>query len=88
MHDSAAILARFNRLMRDIEQGETKRNAFQPWEVELLLDLEEFDWNAPGRRRLWERYCRAVERKLTAGEDKPLKFSEYLASTGAASRYP
>jgi hypothetical protein len=88
MQDSSTILARFNRLMRDLEQGETKRNSFYPWEVELLLELDSIDWNAPGQRKILDRYRRAVERRLADGESMPLKFSEYLAASSAASRYP
>jgi hypothetical protein len=81
IEDSSTILIRFNRLMRDLEQGETKRNTFHPWEVELLIDLGTIDWKAPGRRKTLERYRRAVERRLAAGESRPLKFSEYIAAS-------
>jgi len=31
---------RFNRLMNELARGEIVRNSFQPWEVEILLDIE------------------------------------------------
>ena len=34
------MLNRFNRLIGELLRGAISRNAFQPWEVELLLDLE------------------------------------------------
>lgn len=92
MHDSATILTRFNRLMRDLERGESSRNTFEPWEIELLLDLEACALAAPVQKKLLDRYRRAVERGLTAGDGTPLKFSEYLSTKAGAtevpSRYP
>lgn len=80
MHDSAAMLHRFQRLMRDVENGVTTRNTFYPWEIELLVDLESCDFG-PNRRRLLRRYQRAAARALEHGAEKPLKLSEYLART-------
>jgi hypothetical protein len=79
VEDSQGILARFNRLMRDLENGASTRTCFRPWEVELLLDIQNCDLGAANRRRVLQRYRRAVERRLEKGASAPLKFSEYLA---------
>ena len=47
--DSEAILARFNKLVSDLLRGTMNRNTFQPWEIEILLDIE--SCNLERRRR-------------------------------------
>lgn len=81
MEDSQGTLARFNRLMRDVQNGDSTRNCFRPWEVELLLDMGACDLGEANKRRVLQRYRRAVERRLEKGASKPLKLSEYLAHT-------
>jgi hypothetical protein len=83
VEDSDGILARFNRLMRDLETGNTCRNSFRPWEVELLVDFDTCEIGPSNRRRLIRRYRTAVERELSRGALRPLKLSEYLARTRA-----
>jgi hypothetical protein len=83
VEDSQTVLARFNRLMRDVENGDTSRNCFRPWEVELLLDIQSCDLSALNRRRVLVRYRRAFARQLEKGLLKPLKLSEYLARRAA-----
>jgi hypothetical protein len=85
VEDSQGILARFNRLMRDLERGVSTRNCFRPWEVELLLDIQGSDLGTANRRRVLCRYRRAVERRLEEGASRPLKLSEYLAGSRAVS---
>jgi len=81
VEDSQGVLARFNRLMRDLESGASTRTCFRQWEVELLLDFETCDLGTANKRRVLARYRRAVERRLEKGVPKPLKLSEYLASS-------
>ena len=78
MLDGEELLTRFNHLMREIERGSVNRNCFQPWEVELLVDLD--SCNLPGQRK-WEtlrRYQKAFRRRIERGATTPLKLSEYL----------
>jgi hypothetical protein len=76
--DAAATLAAFRRLVRELEEGKTKRNSFQPWEMELLLDIEACDLPRTRRGALLRRYRRAVERQLEKGVPHLLKLSDYL----------
>ncbi len=87
MEDSQTILIRFNRLMRDIQNGASARTCFKPWEVELLLDIQACDLEPLNRRRVLQRYTRAAQRRLEQGFSRPLRLSEYLARsrTRAAS---
>ena len=78
MEDCEQLLIRFNRLVRELEQGAVTRNCFKPWEIELLLDMDACDL---GSRRKWQilrQYQKAVRRHLENGGPRPLKLSEYL----------
>ncbi len=72
------MLNRFNRLLAELVRGVIPRNAFEPWEVAILLDLE--DCELPPRRRLeiLRQYQRAVQRQMETGPGPPMKLSEYL----------
>lgn len=70
--------------MRELDNGTAARNSFRDWEVELLVDLYTHDLGA-NRRRVLQRYERAVERGLERGDTRPMRLSEYLART--RSRY-
>lgn len=76
--DASILLLRFNRLMRDLRTGTPSRNSYDPWEVELLLDLDSCTLPASNRARLLDRYQRAARRRLERGAG-PLKLSDYLA---------
>ncbi len=78
MEDISHVLLRFNRLLRDLESGYLPRNSYRPWEVELLLDFQSCDISSWNRKRLLDRYQRAVQRALERGASRPLKLSEYL----------
>jgi hypothetical protein len=78
--DTAQLVVRFKRLMREIESGALVRTSFYPWEVELLVDLDQCVLRA-NRRRLLRRYQKAAVHGLEMGGQRPLKLSEYLART-------
>ncbi|HWB85433.1 MAG TPA: hypothetical protein VG675_14920 [Bryobacteraceae bacterium] len=72
------MLNRFNRLMGELMRGTIVRNSFQPWELEILLDIETCQLD---RRRRWEilrQYQRAVERQMETGPGPPMKLSSFL----------
>jgi len=73
------MLNRFNRLTSELARGVLTRNVFQPWEVEILLDMQSCE--LPPRRRsdLLRQYQRAVERQLQNGPGPPMKLSSFLA---------
>jgi hypothetical protein len=72
------MLNQFRRLVRDIQRGLITRNTFQPWQIELLLDIEacHLDWRL--RPEILRRYEKAVERQLEMGGGTPMKLSEFL----------
>jgi hypothetical protein len=65
--------------MRDIQNGEITRTCFRGWEIELLLDIQACDLRPLNKRRVLQRYMKAVQRRLEQGSPRPLKLSEYLA---------
>lgn len=81
--DSDFVLARFQRLMKDVRMGDWRRNSFEPWEIELLLDIAACDPEIQRRRALLERYQKAVERRLANHCELPMKLSEYIAGLRA-----
>ena len=78
IHDSDAILSRFNKLMQDMLRGNVNRNTFYPWEIEILLDIEECGLKDSARRETLRRYQKAVQRAMEKGAPAPMKLSEYL----------
>ncbi len=71
-------LNRFRRLMGELLRGQTSRNSFAPWEIELLMDFDACE--LPSRRRLEiiRQYQRAVEKQLQNGLGPPMKLSHFL----------
>lgn len=79
--DSSAVLAQFNQLMKELLGLGLNRYTFQPWEVEILLDLE--SWKAPNSKRgpVLRRYRTTVRRDMLNGARLPLRFAEFLQSS-------
>ena len=75
---SEARLNRFNRLMQELIRGNMNRNTFQPWEIEILLDIDACQIREPVKRETLRRYQKAVQRAMEKGAPTPLRLSEYL----------
>ena len=72
------MINRFNRLIKELLQGEVRRNAFQPWEVDLLMDLQSCGLTRSRREEALRRYQRTVMRQLESGQIPPVRFSEFI----------
>jgi hypothetical protein len=72
------MLTRFKRLLGELIRGESSRNSFQSWEVEILLDFSACE--LPPRRRsdILRQYEHAVERQLDRGPGPPILLSHFL----------
>jgi hypothetical protein len=79
VEDGEGLLTRFNRLMKDLENGGTSRTCFRGWEIDLLLDFQTCGLDGSDRRKILQRYQKAVQRGIEKGAQRPLKLSEYLA---------
>lgn len=84
VQDSEIVLARFNRLIQELLRGAMNRNTFRPWEIEILLDIENCRLKDAGKKELLRRYQRAVQRAMERGAPTPMKLSEYLGSLKTA----
>ena len=72
------MLNRFRKLVSELMRGSLTRNSFEPWEVEILLDVEACQLR-PGRRmEILRQYQRAVEKQMDTGPGPPMKLSEFL----------
>lgn len=72
-------LIHFNKLLAELIRGRIQRTTFQPWEIEILLDIEACDLRDGNRRQVLKRYQRAANRYADRGGHALLKLSEYLA---------
>jgi len=78
--DSEVVLNRFNKLLQELIRGTMTRNTFQPWEIDILLDIETCQIREVVRRETLRRYQKAVQRAMEKGAPAPFKLSEYLSN--------
>jgi len=76
--DLELTLNRFNRLVKEILAGQVRRTCFQPWEIELLIDLQECALTRSRRAEALQRYQRAVQKQLERRQFPPIRFSAFL----------
>ena len=81
------MLNRFNRLLGELMRGAITRNAFQPWEIDLLLDIDNCPLDRRRRQDILRQYRKAVERQLETGPGPPMKLSGFLAMRAAAKEH-
>ncbi len=79
-HDIEIVHAQFNRLIAELIKGAIHRNTFQPWEIEVLLDIQSCDIGDISEKDILKRYQKAVQRSYERGAKMPLKLSEYMAT--------
>ncbi len=78
--DSEVLLNQFNKLMNELMRGNVTRNTFQPWEIEILLDIEGCQLRDSAKRETLKRYQKAVQRDMEKGAPRPMMISTYLAN--------
>jgi len=76
---SDGVAMRFNRLMKCVLEGDLNGNAFQEWEIEILLDIQRCELPYAEFRRAIQRYRRYANRQLLNGAPMPPTFSEYVS---------
>jgi hypothetical protein len=76
--DRELMLNRFRRLISELLRGALRRNSFEPWEIELLLDFETCGLPARELLKTLRPYQKAVEHQLETGPGPPIKLSQYL----------
>ncbi len=86
--DAEVVLHRFNKLLQELVRGTMNRNTFQPWEIEILLDIETCNLREAVKRETLRRYQKAVQRAMEKGARAPFKLSEYLEGKKSAAKKP
>src|ERR1700722_4811626 len=71
-------LCRFNNLMVEVMRGAITRNSFQPWEFEILLDMDHCQFDRRRRLDILRQYQRAVAKQMERGPGPPMKLSRFL----------
>jgi len=59
-------------------RGALACNAFQPWEVDILLDMTTCRLDGRRRTDILRQYRNAVSRQMRTGPGPPMKLSEFL----------
>jgi hypothetical protein len=72
-------LASLDRLIADLIDGQFRRTTFRPWEVEVLLDIQAFDFGASNKKEMLRRYQKAAHRWFDRGGRTLLLLSDYRA---------
>jgi hypothetical protein len=88
IEDRELMLNRFRRLVGELVRGETRRNSFQPWEVDILLDFDACELPARRREDILRQYQRAVERQMSTEDGPPMKLSSFLVLREMRGRQP
>ena len=78
--DRDLMFSRFQRLITEVIRGGTTRTAFQPWELQILLDINECALDPKQQVAILRQYRSAVERQLETAPGPPMKLSEFLQS--------
>ena len=78
LEERELMLNRFRRLIGEVLRGQTARNSFTAWEVEILLDFEACELEPRRRADIIKQYQRAVEKQLEMGPGPPMKLSHFL----------
>ena len=80
------MLNRFNKLLQELVRGNMNRNTFQPWEIDILLDIEHCNLREAVKRETLRRYQKAVQRAMEKGARTPFKLSEYLSGKKSGNK--
>jgi len=81
--DSELVLAQFNKLINELLRGTINRNCFRPWEIEILLDIENCNLKDGNKKETLRRYQKFVQRQMERGAPSPATLSHYLSGLRA-----
>jgi len=79
--DRELMFSRFQRLIAELIRGTSTRTLFQPWELQILLDIEGIALDSKQRVKILRQYQNAVSKQLESGPGPPMKLSEFLQRT-------
>ncbi|MBV6434659.1 MAG: hypothetical protein IANPNBLG_04933 [Bryobacteraceae bacterium] len=81
--DSELVLAQFNKLINELLRGTINRNCFRPWEIAILLDIENCNLRDGNKKETLRRYQKFVQRQMERGAASPVTLSSYLSGLRA-----
>ena len=79
--DRELMFSRFQRLIAELIRGTSTRTLFQPWELQILIDIEGIALDSKQRVKILRQYQNAVSKQLESGPGPPMKLSEFLQRT-------
>jgi hypothetical protein len=80
------IESQFRRLIEELIAGNMHRARFRPWEIEILLDIENCRLIGHSRRKILSEYQDAVLAQLATGSPALMQLSTFLALRNAESK--
>ena len=78
LEERELMLNRFRRLIAEVQRGQTSRNTFSSWEIDLLIDLTACEVEPRRRTDIFRQYERAVQKQLEEGPGPPMRLSHFL----------
>lgn len=72
-------LVQFDSMISELAAGEIRRTTFEPWEIQVLLDIQSCQAEEANKREMLRRYQKAAHRWLERGGRTILLLSDYLA---------
>lgn len=78
--ENVAVLEQFSVLMDELLRSGLKRATFQPWEIDILLEVEACGLSAVSKRKALQEYQNAVQAEMEQGAPLPMRFSAFLAA--------
>jgi hypothetical protein len=79
-NENVAVLAQFSVLMDELLRTGFQRGRFDPWEIDILLEIEGCALNDDAKRKALQAYENAVQAEMERGAVRPMKFSEFLSA--------
>jgi len=86
--DFELMANRFNRLVKELLEGQVRRTSFQPWEVDFLLDVQDCGMTRSRRDEALRRYQRVVQRQVERGELPPIRFADFAGRRARKAMVP
>ncbi|MGD0579796.1 MAG: hypothetical protein ABSC08_12795 [Bryobacteraceae bacterium] len=72
-------LAYLDTMIAELAAGEFRRTTFEPWEIQVLLDIQSCEAEDVNKKEMLRRYQRAAHRWFDRGGRTVLLLSDYLA---------
>lgn len=78
-HELERRLAYLDTIVAELNSGAFRRTSFEPWEVEVLLDIQSCQTAEVNKKEMLQRYQKAAHRWFDRGGRTLLLLSDYLA---------